>query len=399
MPQVTLDWIHVIALLGAIQGVFLAGILATKRQNRTANRLLAAAIFAFTLGLATSVYHAAGLLQVFPHFFGIGYPVLLLFGPLVYLYALAASDRARRMTRRDLLHFLPFLACVAAGLQVYLMSGAGKIAFFEALQRGDVPLFIRIFDPLRLLSGISYAVVTIVFLLRHRNRVKDSYSNLERVNLQWLLYLGLSAGAIWAMAVVFQLLESTGILQFARSDDVIDVAVAILVYSVGYFGLKQPEVFRYEASDQVRTTTAPAVHRSAIPDPPSSPLAEPRYERSGLSDPEASALKDGLLAVMEKQRPWENSELTLADLAELVGATPHKVSEVLNSRLGQTFYDFVNGYRVREVQRRIERDKARAPTLLALALEAGFASKSTFNDAFKKHAGQTPSQYRRAAIR
>ncbi|MGH7468659.1 MAG: helix-turn-helix domain-containing protein [Longimicrobiales bacterium] len=101
---------------------------------------------------------------------------------------------------------------------------------------------------------------------------------------------------------------------------------------------------------------------------------------------------------MEAKRPWENSELTLADLAELLSTTPHKVSEVLNARLGQTFYDFVNGYRVREVQRRIERDKARAPTLLVLALEAGFASKSTFNDAFKKHAGQTPSQYRRTAI-
>lgn len=68
---------------------------------------------------------------------------------------------------------------------------------------------------------------------------------------------------------------------------------------------------------------------------------------------------------MGSQCPWENSELTLADLAELAGTSPHKVSEVLNARPGQTFYDFVNGYRVREVQRCIERDKARAPTLLA----------------------------------
>ena len=160
--------------------------------------------------------------------------------------------------------------------------------------------------------------------------------------------------------------------------------------------MKQPEIFRYEASDQVKTANVPAVPRSPIPDPRSE--EEPRYERSGLNDQEASALKDALLAVMDAQRPWENSELTLADLAGLAGATPHKVSEVLNSRLGQTFYDFVNGYRVREVQRRIERDKAQATTLLVLALEAGFASKSTFNDAFKKHSGQTPSQYRRAAV-
>jgi AraC-like DNA-binding protein len=226
-------------------------------------------------------------------------------------------------------------------------------------------------------------VLTLLFLNRHRQRVKDSYSFLERVNLRWLLWLGGSAAAIWLLAVVFQVMQSTGISRFERGDDIITLAVAILVYGIGYMGLRQPEIFRFESSD---------------PAAPASEAGSPRYERSGLSDAEASSLKDALLAVMDEQRPWENSELTLADLAALLSTTPHKVSEVLNGRLGQTFYDFVNGYRVREVQRRMARDKARAPTLLALAMDAGFASKSTFNEAFKKHTGQTPSQYRQAAI-
>jgi AraC-like DNA-binding protein len=72
------------------------------------------------------------------------------------------------------------------------------------------------------------------------------------------------------------------------------------------------------------------------------------------------------------------------------------LSEVLNSRIGQTFYDFVNAYRVREVQRRIQAGEARALKILALALDAGFASKSTYNQAFKKHTSQTPSDFRQA---
>ena len=387
MSSVTLDWLHIIALVGAIQGVFLAGVLATRRQNETANRLLAAAVFAFTLYLATSVYHAAGLVPVFPHFFGIGYTVLLLFGPLVYLYAVTASDRARRLTRWDLLHFVPFLVVVFWGLPVYLMSGAEKIAFFEGILRGERTLLMTFVDPLKLVSGVAYAGATILFLRRHRDRVKDSYSYLERVNLLWLLWLGVSAGAIWGLAVVFQLLESTGGMQLPRGDDVISVAVAMVVYGIGYMGLRQPEIFRFEVWDPAAPASPPSVAES------------PRYERSGLTEPEATSLKNALLAVMEERRAWEDSELTLADLAEMLSTTPHKVSEVLNSRLGQTFYDFVNGYRVREVQRRIESDRVKAPTLLTLALEAGFASKSTFNDAFKKHAGQTPSQYRRTAVR
>ena len=67
-----------------------------------------------------------------------------------------------------------------------------------------------------------------------------------------------------------------------------------------------------------------------------------------------------------------------------------------NSQIGQTFYDFVNGYRIREVQRRIRAGEARAKKMLALAMDAGFASKSTFNQAFKKHTSQTPSDFRQA---
>ena len=99
MASLTLDWLHVIVLLGAIQGVFLAGALASKRRNRTANRLLGAA-----------------------------FPLPFLFGPLIYLYAVSAADRNHRLTRLDALHFVPFLAAVLVGLPIYLMSGAEKLA-------------------------------------------------------------------------------------------------------------------------------------------------------------------------------------------------------------------------------------------------------------------------------
>ena len=104
-------------------------------------------------------------------------------------------------------------------------------------------------------------------------------------------------------------------------------------------------------------------------------------------------LREALVLLMDRDRPWTDSELTLADLATRLETTPHKLSEVLNGLMGKTFYDFVNGYRVRDVQRRIEAGEARTRKMLALALDAGFASKSTFNQAFKKHTGQTPSDF------
>jgi len=400
MATITLDWLHLVALLGAVQGLILAGVLALRRRNRTANRLLAVAMLAFTMSLMTAVYHAAGLVQVFPHFFGAAYPMPLLFGPLIYLYAVTASDRARRLTRRDALHFAPFVLAIVAGLPIYLMSGPDKIALYDALQRGERPLVIQVIDPLKLLSGVTYAGVTLLFLRRHRARVKDSYSSLEHVNLQWLVRLAAAAAAIWVLAVVVQLTEFLPIpaLQGGRGDDIITLAIALLVYGIGYMALRQPEIFRFDTGEYTVVGAGPAASpASPTPAPAIAPEpVESRYERSGLSDWEAAALKSTLLAAMDQDRPWQDSDLTLADLARRLSTTPHKLSEVLNAQLAQSFYDFVNGYRVRYVQQRIESEDARNLKILALALDAGFASKSTFNDVFKKHTGKTPSDYRRS---
>lgn len=386
--RVGLDWFQIATLLGAAQGFLLAAVLATQQRNRTANRLLAVAMVAFSLDLLTAVYIVGGYEQQFPHFFGVGYPLALLYGPLIYLYAVTAADRTRRLTPRDVLHFLPYVTVIVAGIPIYLMSGAEKVAFYHDLQRGLIPPLIQLVDPLKFVSGISYAVATLLFLRKHAQRVKANYSSLERMNLQWLVRLAGAAAAIWIFATVAAI---TGPLKpelLSFADHVVSLAVAILVYWIGYMGLRQPEIFNWaRAEAPVPVSTAPVSEEQA------------QYERSGLTDREAAALKSALLTAMDRERPYQNSNLTLAELAERLHTTPHKLSEVLNSQLEQTFYDFVNGYRVQDVQRRIADERSKHLTILSLAIDAGFASKSTFNEVFKKHTGHTPSAYRRSLRR
>ena len=379
MQSLSLDWLHLIVLLGAVQGLFLTFALASRPRNRTANRLLASAMIAFSIGLATTVYHSAGLESRFPHFFGLAYPLPFLYGPLIYLYAVAAADRQYRLTRRDLLHFAPFIITVILGLPIYLSSAADKLAWYHRVLSGDVPAWIQVADPLKYVSGIAYVAATILFLQRHRERVKDSYSSPERVTLRWLLWLGGGATAIWTLAIGLEIARTAGAPRVERGDDFVSLAVAIFIYAIGYMGLRQPEVFRYETAEY----PVPVIVKS-----------EPAYERSGLSGAEARRLEARLRALMDAEQPWKDSELTLADLADRLGTTPHNLSEVLNGEIGETFYDFVNGYRVREVQRRIAAGDAKALKILSLAMDAGFASKSTFNQVFKKHTNQTPSDFR-----
>ncbi len=390
MATLTLDWLQVAAVVGALQGFLLACVLVAQPNNRTANRLLAALMAAFTIYLASGVYYRAGIVRLFPHFFGVSYQMPWVFGPLVYLYAVAASDRSWRFTRTTLLHFVPVTINVVATSPYYLMSGADKLAMLDRWMAGQIPLQLVILDPFKYVVGLSYSIATIVYLHRHSKRVENSYSNTARVNLGWLLFLSTAAFGIWLLATT---LKVSGVNTRLR-DDHISLAMAVLVYAIGYKGLRQPEVFRYETAEYP-VPTPPDVGR--VPPPPEdSETSASRYERSGLGDAEAERLRAALLGIMDAEQPWKDSELTLADLAAQLNSTPHKLSEVLNAQIGQTFYDFVNGYRVREVQRRIKAGEARALKMLALAMDAGFASKSTFNQAFKKHTSQTPSDFRQA---
>jgi AraC-like DNA-binding protein len=381
-------------VVGALQGVLLTGVLIAQKTNRTANRLLAALMAGFTIYLASGVYYSAGIVRAFPHFFGISYQMPWVFGPLVYLYSVAASDRSWRFHRRTLVHFLPVAINVLATSPYYFMSGPEKLAMLDRWRAGEIPIQLVILDPFKYVSGLSYSVATVVYLGRHRKRIEQSYSNTERVNLRWLLLLASATFGIWLLATTLKISSAATPVR----DEHIALAMAILVYAIGYFGLRQPEVFRYETAEypvpSLDPAPAPAVSRPHEPE--TQKLSAPRYERSGLDDLEAQRLENRLLEIMDAEQPWRDSELTLADLAMKLNCTPHKLSEVLNSQVGQTFYDFVNAYRVREVQRRIQAGEARALKILALALDAGFASKSTFNQAFKKHTSQTPSDFRQA---
>jgi AraC-like DNA-binding protein len=383
MASLTLDWVQLAAAAGAVQGVFLAAALLAHRGNQTANRLLAALMAAFTVYLASSVYYATGVFYRYPHFFGISYQTPWVFGPLLYLYARAASDRAWRFRRRHLLHFVPVAVSTLLAIPYYMMSGAEKIALYERLQAGALPTLIAVIDPFKFASGIAYSVATLRYLRRHRNRIRQSYSNIDRVNLTWLLRLAGAAAAIWVLATSLRL----GAVGPRLRDAHVSLGIAIVVYGIGYRGLRQTEIVAYETVEEAE----PTAEVEAVPE-----ATTRRPERpTALSGTEAERLERDLLALMTTECPWKDPDLTLADLAGRLESTPHKVSELLNARLRQTFYDFVNGYRVEDVQRRIASGETRTRTMLNLAFDAGFASKSTFNQAFKTRTGQTPSAYKR----
>jgi AraC-like DNA-binding protein len=224
----------------------------------------------------------------------------------------------------------------------------------------------------------------------------------------WLRNLTVGIVGCWVVATTLYILQIAGFPVGKMEPLLTRLAVSVVVYGVGYFGLKQPEIFaplrrrtaEYPVVLDVRSGTS-GTHSIAAPAAASLesvvdlPIDESAgYERSGLTEAQAQAYERKLLQLMDEKHPYRNSYLTLQDLADELSISTHNLSQVINSRLGKNFYDFVNGYRAEDVKRRLLDPRSQHLKILALGLDAGFNTKSTFNAFFKKHTGLTPSDYR-----
>ena len=119
-----------------------------------------------------------------------------------------------------------------------------------------------------------------------------------------------------------------------------------------------------------------------------------KKEKTALNTSKAEDLVKGIVMLMEEDKLYQETELTLQQLAEKLQAPTYQVSAALNDGLKKNFYDVVNGYRVEEAKRLLLDAKNRNYTILSVGFEAGFNSKTTFNTVFKKFTGLTPTEYR-----
>jgi AraC-like DNA-binding protein len=187
-------------------------------------------------------------------------------------------------------------------------------------------------------------------------------------------------------------------LRFQLSADIAAPPVSLLPTVEAAAGASS--IVALETSEKI---VAAAVH--GLPETPVSPAAaaasaplvadntpEEPTETAAEPDAELARWTTRLLAHMQTARPYLEPELTLGELATQLRTNTSWLSKVINSGCGQNFNDFINEYRVREAERRLRDPQFRHYTLLAVALEAGFNSKSTFNRVFKKLRGQTPSE-------
>jgi AraC-like DNA-binding protein len=365
-----------IYVIGIFIAFFLALIIFTKKGSNLADFILGIWMVVIGIHLLTYYSFVSGLVYQYPQFLGVNLPIPFLHGPLLYLYTLALTNPSKMKSKTWLIHFILPVICILLYLPFLSSSGAEKIEVFKNEGKGYENI-IQISGWLLNISGIFYVIFNFRLLQKHKKRILNQFSNQEKINLNWLRFLYLVMALMWIFIIVVQ------------NDKLIFSATAVFVVFIGYFGIKQVGIFTNKNPEIADNEPITILKAELIEET----IEKKKYAKSGLSEDTARELHQKLQALMNEQKLFTEPELTLSDLAERLEIHPNYLSQIINEIEGVNFYDYVNGLRIEEFKRLVVLPENKKYTLLALAYDCGFNSKSAFNRIFKKATELSPSEY------
>lgn len=352
-------------------GVLLSGCQLTvfgARENRQASRWMGVLFFGFALALIDKSLEGQPLLDnnvalqiVFeiPRF---------IIAPALYLATIAFTTANYEPSKRDLIHFIP-LAIFGAGLIIGLQQLLPD-QFLSPSVSQRIGLFLMIF--LRA-QALVYWILSVRRLWKYKRTLKVYSAEVSTTDLAWLQWFLIAIAAGIVLWIVTWLFHSSWLTQIAP------LGYLTVAMAVTYFALTQRELFPYSQK-----------HREEIQS--LNNLSPDTATSMRLSEEEVKTFKVRVDALMTQRKLFLDPELSLPKLAEEAGLTTHTLSFLLNTGFGENFYAFVNRYRVEEAKHLLT-TRVRTLSMLGIAYEAGFRSKTTFNNAFRKHTGLSPSQY------
>lgn len=361
------DLLDIILSLGIVQGFFLSfAIVKIDNKNKSANRVLVLILITAALMLIGRTVYGHHLTINTMKWLCFADTIIYIFGPLCYLYFKRLIIQSEVKHRLSFYHYLPAIIHFVAFHYLLLIKDEAYINLYED---GSMNLIFNIVEFSGLSSNFFYLTKNFLLFKRYRKQEKNELAYSQDFLKFLLLFL-----ICVAVSLLFWLFSYISYYYFGTSFTyvsyhIIWISIPIFIYVIGYFSLKQPEILRISPKSRKKTLV------------------------KRLSDQETLTLKKNVEEILSEQKTYLSSDLTLTDLARKVNTTSNDLSWLLNNVYKSNFYDFINLYRVNDFLKRIEKNEHEKYTLLFIAMEVGFKSKSTFNKVFKQHMAMTPSQY------
>jgi len=198
----------------------------------------------------------------------------------------------------------------------------------------------------------------------------------------WLTWIVAGAIALWLIATSGYVYNTFNDEQMTLLFDFYVIGfLAIYLFALTYVAITRTDIFS-KNSEKVIPTKIIEVEQQIVEDVTEVPSTENDSQELNT-----------LRSIVEEQELYLDPLLSINRLSELTRVPQYKISKILNNQLNQSFYDFINGYRIEAVKLKLQNGEANDLSILGIALDSGFNSKASFNRVFKKKEGITPSAY------
>lgn len=366
-------------IYAAMMGITLFALFEISRKPRQqTNNWLMVLLGLLLLHILGELYIYSGAYRYAPSIAGISFPLRVLMGPALYFYAVAVMSVERPSRRAYLLAlFWPFLVTALMLPFILFISPEQKLALADPATRDPQLWQIALLTCL-FATGV-FIMVTLVYLMaalklhsRHREQLMARFSSIEAHSFNWLRWILWLWGGVWILFALEYALSALG-LYWLGSGVLLPVLEALVLTLFIHHVLNQPEL-----EENYKGAKLSATARIAT-----------------LSEESMQQIAEKLLQAMQQERLYLQDDLSLYRLADVVGVSENHLSETFSQHLNTNFFQYINGFRIAAAQQQL-RDKNKL--ISTIAYDVGFKSKSTFNTAFKKRLGTTPSDYRQEVM-
>lgn len=365
-------------LYSAMMGVIISALARTAWEPRyKQNKYLTGLLFLLFIHIAGELYIYSGVYRYAPSIAGFQLPIRMLLGPALYFYAFTAMLPTRRVTLKSQLIALsgPLIIVVVMIPFVFSMSSEQKLALANPSTRDHELWKVAIFTCATaaitfILFTFAYLFAAFVLHAKHKQQLMDKYSAIEQRSMDWLRVLLFLWGLVWLFYAADYALTFFGVKWLSISVFLPVFELGVLISFV-QLAFKQIQLTESEKSSEPMVTDREAI----------------------ISQDKMGLIANKLTSAMVEQSLYKDEDLSLNSLSNHISVSENHISETLSQYLETNFFQFVNRYRVEEAKALLTNSEKLVSTI---AYEVGFKSKSTFNSAFKKQVGETPTAYKKS---
>jgi AraC-like DNA-binding protein len=360
-------------LAGVLQGIFTVFLLFFKKENKQANVILAFLVLSMVGTMSHNFLSFSGIFDQKPSLYFLPIVLNLAAGPLLYFYVNEMTVR-RNVPKTELAwHFLPVFWQFAFNFWAFLQSVEQKQVVYETMY---APFVEPAQTTFLIVSFLIYLLFSFRIFYNYKNKIAEFYSNTDKISLHWLYLFLIILSIYWLVVAGSYFAFVFFKMEFCASFS--DYLKCAAIYATAIFALRARNLV--EIGQNLQKI-----------DPP--PTAE-NVEKTREINPE---LLQKIRQTVENEQLFLKPELTINDLAERLKLPPKIISNQINSGLGKSFLQYINEQRVENFKEKINSNQFEHLSMLGVALESGFNSKSSFNRIFKEITGISPSEFKNSS--